>query len=174
MRNGVDFRIIYFISLSFTFVCPFGRHKHSNTHEHKRTIWNGCYLTLPHVAVTCFSCCFFRCVVCDCCVYVCGCARETSFSLLCTQYIRLKNSTSDKGNKSSLMLYLLLTVLYGVCFFPSSSSFSSSYSAHWFRLICLVPSLLLSFALTLIRFYTHFWLWFVYFVYCCYSYPFFQ
>lgn len=40
-------------------------------------------------------------------VYVCARARKTSFSPVHTQYIRLKNSTSDKGNKSSLMLYLL-------------------------------------------------------------------
>lgn len=43
-----------------------------------------------------------------------------------TEYIRLKNSTSDKGNKSSLMLYLLpYRIIWRVFFFSSLLSAQS-------------------------------------------------
>lgn len=113
--------------------------------------------------------------------FVCVCARETSLSPVRTQhlqaststnahthtdicvhrteYIRLKNSTSDKGNKSSLMLYLLPYRIIWRVFFFSSSSFLSAQSFACFAvfgcsltrslcLCCCLFCLSLAYALT--------------------------
>lgn len=59
------------------------------------------------------------------------CARDLLLSSAhtITQYIRLKNSTSDKGNKSSLMLYLLpYRIIWRGVFFSLICTLAHSFS----------------------------------------------